>query len=131
MTSLVHLCSSTKKAVDRFPRALPVIEAKRIDGKPAHRVQGMPQGAWLIAKSPIDAMLCRVEAQCGCTRTEICESLGIHAASITRCRQGVEPLRDEWILRMHDFSGIPVAELRQVACVAPVTRPYVKARRVA
>lgn len=108
-----------------------VVEAKLIDGKPAHRVEGAPAGAWQMSNTPIDAMLRHVQAQTDCSFTAIYEATGMNCASVTRCRQGLQPLSDQWTLRLHDFSGIPVAELRQVACIRPVTDPHLKARRPA
>lgn len=128
--SLIHRCATSKPRVAAYNPAGPIIEAKRIDGKPAHRVEGSPLGAWIVANTEIDAMLNRVIAQLNCSRTAIYDATGMHAGSVTRCRQGAYILEDQWVLRLGDFSGIPVAELRQVACMEPVTQPHPKARRV-
>lgn len=108
-----------------------ILEAKLIDGKPAHRLEGSPEGAWLIADTPIDAMLRRVAAQLKCSYTAIYEATGLRAESVSRCRSGKQPLADGWTLRLSDYSGIPVAELRQVACIEPEVYPHPKARGAA
>lgn len=108
-----------------------IIEAKRIDGRPAHRLEGSPEGAWIVAKTEIDAMLSRVEEQLGISRNMIYAATGMSAEAVTRCRQGQRPLADQWILRLSDLSGIPISELRQVACIEPATLPHHRARRAA
>lgn len=106
-----------------------IIEAKIIDGKPAHRVEGAPPGCWTFADTAIDAMLNRVMLQLNCSRTAIYDATSITGESVSRCRHGTQPLLDRWILNLSDYSGIPVAELRQVACIEPVVYPHPKARR--
>jgi hypothetical protein len=106
-----------------------IIETKRIDGKPAHRVEGNPPDCWTVADSEIDAMLDRVKLQTGARLGDILCAVGIDSASISRCRAGKIGLPDRWLLGLSDFSGIPVAELRQVACVEPAVYPDLRARR--
>lgn len=108
-----------------------ILEAKLIDGKPAHRLEGALLGIWVIANTPIDAILRRVAAQLGNTIGEIRDAAGIPGASASRCRKGQMPIVDGWLLRLSDYSGIPVSELRQVACIEPSTRPHPNARGAA
>jgi hypothetical protein len=114
-------------APSRATRA--IIETKRIDGKPAHRLEGSAEGAWNISRSEIDAMLDRVQAETGAKLYDILIAVGIDSSSITRSRAGKIGLPDRWLLGLSDFSGIPVAELRLVACVEPAVYPDLRARR--
>lgn len=106
-----------------------IIETKRINGKPAHRLAGSPEGAWLVEESEIDAMLNRVQRELNIRAMAIYEATGIPNESVSRCRRGRMPISDKWILRLSDFSGIPVAELRQVACIEPTVHPHGNARK--
>lgn len=108
-----------------------ITEAKRIDGKPAHRLEGSPAGAWVVEDTEIDAILNRVRKELGVTRTAIYNATGLHAESVSRCRKGQYRIVEEWILRLSDYSGIPVSELRQVACIEPRIHPHAKARSAA
>lgn len=101
-----------------------IIESKRIDGKPACRLEGQPAGAWLVANSDIDAMLDHIKRALGVGVMEILRAIGLDASAVTRCRQGKQPLADQWVLRLSDYSGIPVSDLRRVACVSPSVRRY-------
>lgn len=129
--SLIHRCATSKPRAAPYNPAGPIIETKRIDGKPAHRVEGSPQGAWIVANTEIDAMLSRVQQELGVSRTTVLHAIGADPATISKCRAHETPVYERWILRLSDLSGIPVAELRQVACMEPVTQPHPKARRAA
>lgn len=108
-----------------------IVETKRIDGKPAHRLVGWPEGTWHVSASEIDAMLDRVKQELGVKRITVLEAIGADSASISRCRAGKLKVQERWVLGLSDFSGIPVAELRQVACMEPATYPHLRARRAA
>jgi hypothetical protein len=108
-----------------------IIETKRIDGKPAHRLEGSAEGAWIVAKSEIDAILSRVQAETGAKRGEILDATNIQQACVSRCRHGKYGVPDHWLQRLAEYSGVPVAELRRVACMEPVVQPHFKARRTA
>lgn len=128
MTAIIARPEVAAMTTARATRA--IIETKRIDGRPAHRLAGSPEGAWKIARSEIDAMLDRVQAETGAKRSEILCAADIDSARASRCRHGTQPLLDQWVLRLSDFSGIPAAELRQVACIEPAIYPHLRARRV-
>jgi hypothetical protein len=107
-----------------------VAEVKRIDGKPAVRLAHMLAGTWLTAKTEIDAIIQHVLRELpGLTRTELYEAVDIPWASVTLVRQGVQPIQDGWLLRLQDYSGIPIEELRMVGCIGPSVPPHNKARR--
>ncbi len=105
-----------------------VIETKRIDGKPALRFEGSAAGAWRVAKSEIDAMLDHVKRELRVRRQMIYDAIGASDSSISRCRTGEMPVQEQWILRLSDYSGIPVDELRRVACIESPVRPHRNAR---
>lgn len=128
---LIHKCAGSKTlAVARNLATRAIIETKRIDGKPAHRLEGTPPGVWIVSKSEIDAMLDRVQTETGAKRSEILYDVGIDSSSASRCRAGKLQFQELWVLVLSDYSGIPVSELRQVACMEPATYPHHKARRV-
>jgi hypothetical protein len=108
-----------------------IIEAKLINGKPARRMEGSPEGAWLISETPIDAILDHVTHELGIRRMELYVAINVEPASISRCRAGTSPIQDQWLLRLQLFSGIPVAELLRVACIEHSTFPHRFARRAA
>jgi hypothetical protein len=132
MTTLIHLASTIPQSRLAGRRAAlrtaPIIETKRIDGKPAHRVEGSPEGAWRIAESDIDAILDRVMLELGVSITYLLAAIDVDSASISRCRHGTLPLQDKWLTRLHLLSGIPVAELIRVACYEHPVFPHAKAR---
>ncbi len=106
-----------------------VVECKQIDGKPAFRLEGWPAGTWQTSRSPFDAMIDLIGRTLNVQRTAIYAAIGVDASSVTLCRQGRRPIQDGWLLRMADYSGISVAELRRVAGVAPTVQPHPKARK--
>lgn len=108
-----------------------ITEIKRIDGKPAVRFEHTPAGAWKVARSEIDAILEHVHREIPkLQRGVLLAAVNIHNASVSRCRHGSEPIQDSWLLRLQDFSGIPVSELRYVACMEPAPA-HEHARRAA
>lgn len=108
-----------------------IIDVKRIDGKPALRYDGTPVGAWIVAATDIDAMLNHVKHELQIPQMVLYAEVELDPASVSRCRAGHLPIQEHWILRLSDYSGIPPAELRRVACIEPVTRPHANARRPA
>lgn len=128
-TSFIHRAGD-RRVLPRRESTIPAIaEVTLIDGQPAHRLEGTPEGAWRLSKSRIDAMFDRVRFELGVTKQVIHDATGIDPASVTRSRQGVYGLPDHWVIRLSEFSGIPVAELRQVACMEPSVQPHHRARR--
>jgi hypothetical protein len=105
-----------------------IIEAKRIDGKPAYRVEGTPEGAWRVAASDIDAIINHVTRELGIKSGALLLAIGIDPSSISRCRKGGMPIQETWLLRLHQFSGVPVAEMLRVACVEQSVWPHRNAR---
>lgn len=108
-----------------------IIESKLIDGKPAHRFEDSPEGAWHVADSSIDAIIDHVMSDLGVKRIEVYNAMGATYPSISRCRTGDLAIQDKWILRLHQFTNIPVAELLRVACVQRTVSPHSNARRSA
>ncbi|MDQ1924577.1 hypothetical protein [Massilia pseudoviolaceinigra] len=106
-----------------------VVECKQIDGKPAYRLEGWPAGTWQTSRSPFDAMIDLIGRTLNVQRTTIYTAIGVDASSATRCRQGHREIQDGWLLRMSDYSGIPVSELRRVAGIGPTIQPHPKARK--
>jgi hypothetical protein len=90
-----------------------------VDGQVLVRLVGTPRGTWLTYRSPIDSLVAHLSRELMLhgqgSKTVIIASLCIDHAAISRCRSGQQPVREAWLLRMHEYSGIPVAELRQVA----------------
>lgn len=113
-------------------RSTTITEIKLIDGKPAIRFENTPQGAWVVAESEIDAILAHIQREIpNLTRGAMLVAIGVDTASISRCRNGRMPVLESWLLRMQEFSGIPVAELRRVACIEPTIQAHEWARRAA
>lgn len=100
------------------------------DGSVMLRYEGDVVGTYRPFRTRIDALLGRVEdeyrlkrARSGRSLSGLPSQLGIAHASISRCRAGKYGLPQEWLLRMHDYSGIPIEELRKIANLEPlVTR---------
>jgi hypothetical protein len=70
----------------------------------------------------IDKLLAHIEAHLGLSgvygqRGDTLANLGMHRSCVSRVRSGERSIPPEWFLAMHEWSGIPVAELRQVAGV--------------
>ena len=61
-------------------------------------------------------------------KTFVIASLCIDHAAISRCRHGQQLVQEAWLLRAHEFSGIPVAELRAVAGLPSQVAPHKNAR---
>lgn len=65
-----------------------------------------------VYKNHMDALLGHVMRVCGIKfKYELCNALSLHRAGISRCRNGSE-IPEHWYLRLHEYSGVPVADLR-------------------
>ena len=96
-----------------------IAEARRIDGQLAYR----------LANSSIDAMLVCVQRELGIRRMELLGAINIDCAALSRCRNGDFLPQENWLLRMHLFSAIPVDGLMMAGGIQHEISPHIRARR--
>lgn len=95
------------------------------------RLEGMRPGTWLTEISPIDAILNHIRRELrivdyhGCN---ILTAIGMSATAISRYRLGRTAISAEALVRLADYSGIPLAELRLVGCIEQRVAPHPQAR---
>lgn len=88
-----------------------------------------PCGISHEAASPIDALLWYVSVELQlASPVEVRKIIGIDPGSVTRCRKGEFGIQDTWLLRLHELSSIPVAELRKIGHM-PERLPHPNARK--
>lgn len=111
-----------------------IAEVKSDHGKIMVRLDGMVRGAWLEFDSPIDSVIAHVQRELGLKRRNvgvIIDAIYVDAACLTRCRQGVyKSIPEHWLMRLQDFSGIPVDELRIVANIVGNIGRHPNARKI-
>jgi len=108
-----------------------VREVRYLPGHIAVRLWGMPAGEWLHYASGAASLRAHVEREIGpfpnlhrfCAATGLPQS---YFNEVDEDRLDVPPL---WFLRLHDLTGIPVAELRLVAGAAPLADRHPAARK--
>lgn len=115
-----------------------VTEVKTIEGKVWIRLEGMPAGVWKTYDSPIDSLIAHVQRELaisskmnGMASGVVLSAISVDPASISRCRArqgGYSAIPEHWLLRLHEFSGIPVSELRYVSGTESEIIPHHKAR---
>jgi hypothetical protein len=107
-----------------------VVEHKEINGKMHYRFTNMPMGTYYPMRSKIDVMLDYVQAQLNIRyRLVMLDMLQIPDASVCRVRSGRYPdIPLDWLVKMQDFSGIPIDELRQLADLPPALERHPYAR---
>lgn len=90
-----------------------------VDGQVLVRLTTTPRGTWMTYQSAIDSLIAHIKRElllhARGSSGVVVDSLMIDHAAVSRCRTGVQKIPESWLLRMHEYSGIPVAELRQVA----------------
>lgn len=96
------------------------------------RLAGAMPDTWLKYDSAIDALLNHIMRELGIAgrggKTVVIASLCIDHAAISRCRHGLQGIPEHYLLRAHEYSGIPLAELRLVAGVSSAVTPHKNAR---
>ncbi len=102
------------------------------DGRVLVRLVGAVRGVWLTYDSGIDSLLAHIARELCISgrgaKTVVIASLCIDHAAISRCRHGPQQIQEHWLLRAHEFTGIPIAELRQVAGIGAGIPPHKNAR---
>jgi hypothetical protein len=79
-----------------------------------------------IYKTRIDALIGHVKYKLGIRWTNaVIEGVGIHATSISKVRNNVFDIPLDWFIRIHDFSGLSIEELRAVYGTQPSVAKYV------
>lgn len=106
------------------------IHTKTLDGKPVYRRKGMPAGVWLPLPAPIDLLIDYLKQHLDIRHTTVLVSyLGIQEASISRTRKGTHGLPLHWLVKMSDFSGLSLEELRAISGLPLSVEPHKRARK--
>lgn len=111
-----------------------VAEVRIVDGRPQHRLAGAPHGAWTEYESAVDALVGHVVREMRMptygAKGAVLGAVGIPASNASRARAGLIDIPIDWVFRLHDYTGIPVEELRWIAGL-PQERNRHKNARVA
>lgn len=77
-----------------------------------------------IYKTKVEALLGHVQHELDVTYKELLAGAEICDSMISRIRKGKSPMPPLWFLKLHEYSGISVRELREVSCTpyAPSSR---------
>lgn len=107
-----------------------VLESKMVGVEVQLRFEGDVEDAWVMFPSRVDALLDHLQRELAITkRGYLVLMLHITPSSISRCRSGYLEVSAEWLVKMSDYAGIPIEELRLVACLGPVIPPHQHARK--
>lgn len=82
-------------------------------------------------KSKVDALLGHIQRELGIRRIVLMDLMGVNSSVASRLRNdvlqfGIPP---HWFLSAHEVSGIPVDELRAVACTPSKHTKHERARK--
>jgi hypothetical protein len=112
------------------------MEVKEIDG--AVRVYVRP-GIYREYGSRIETLIEEAKLFCGFsnegrTRCLLPKELEVHigltSASVSRVKNGAQPLPRDWLLRIHAWSGMPIRQLEVLSGVESPVVPYVRPQPV-
>ena len=109
------------------------IEVAQIDGRICVRTQGMPAGIFYKYDHPVDSLLAHVQRELSPVIRSagyLCIATGIPHAAVCRIKRGGGDIPEAWFLRLNEFSGIPVEELRRVAVEPAKVERHPLARRM-
>lgn len=96
------------------------------------KLLGMAAGDWLEYEHPVDSLIDHVRRELGnphLSTQRICLAAGMAQSIMAKCRQGLMHIPSVWVLRLHDMSGVSIADLRTVACMKPLAPPYSTAKK--
>jgi hypothetical protein len=103
-----------------------------INGEKVYRDDSMIAGLWKTLPCPVDRLLDHVQllTECG-TRAMLFARTGIPEAGVSRLRKGVRNANGrlyrfqlEWLVRLADYSGLLLSELRTIGGMVPVVARY-------
>ncbi len=104
----------------------PGLEARVIHGRPSYRHNDMVAGTWVWADTWVDLLFKYVAEELKIVArraTGVPPLVNIPEGTISRIRTRGEGIPDRWLLLLHEFSGLPISELRVVANLpSPVVR---------
>ena len=109
------------------------IEVTKIDGKICVRTVGMPQGIFYKYDHKIDSLLAHAQRELSPvirSPGHLCVATGIPHAAVCRIKRVGGEIPEAWFLRLNEFSGIPVEELRRVAVEPAKIERHPLARRM-
>lgn len=70
----------------------------------------------------VDALLLYCGSVVGEKKSAVIRDCSISAGDVSRVRQGA-PIPDIWILKLHEYTGLPISELRTLSNTVPqITR---------
>lgn len=98
-----------------------------VDGKLSVKLFGMHEGQWLQYDSRIDSLIAHIQREFGkpeISLHKICINAGLDRTRVAACQKNLKPIPAGWFLTLHDFTGMPIEELRQVAHAKPTMPVY-------
>lgn len=94
--------------------------------------EGAPGEAYYSYACPIDALMGRIrdELRLPFNKPGIMRDLGLQGGTASRLRSGCyESVPEQWLMIMHEYSLIPIPELRAIANVEQQIFPHRNARK--
>ena len=104
---------------------------RQVGGKVHVKLLGMAAEDWLVYDHPVDSLIDHARREMGnshLSAQRICTAAGLAQSIMAKCRRGHANIPPLWILRLHDLTGVSIADLRTVALMGPVVAPYAKVR---
>lgn len=104
-----------------------VESARLIDGLVYVQFDDCAHGALTPQGSPLDAIVAHIQRELKMglrTKCFVIGVLGVDNGLASRVRTGLGTFNPVWLLKAHDFSGIPIDELRRVAALEPLANRY-------
>lgn len=97
-----------------------------IDNVKCYRNERFPAGVWKPLPPPYERLLDHVQVVTKArNRTTMLDRLGIQRSCVSRLKNGVtRKLPMEWLVRLSDYSTIPLYQLYVIAGIKPFVRSY-------
>lgn len=114
------------KTKDRlyFYRPIGYTEAV-VYGVKMYRDASMKPNEWHPLPTSIDRLIGHLMIVTGHVKSEtLLTALNIHASSVSRVRNEKENLPAEWLVRMADYSGLSLRDLREIGGIKPTMPRY-------
>jgi hypothetical protein len=107
-----------------FYRADGYVE-KVIEGKTHYRDDTMDENQWLPLPHSVDRLVQHIQVLTGAKQQkQMLGRMRIDTATICRVRKNKFPIPPEWLVKMSDYTGLTINELRIIGGLGPIVKHY-------
>jgi hypothetical protein len=85
----------------------------------------MGENQWLPIPHPVDRLINHIQLLTKAPQQlQMLRNMHVDTATASRIRQNKFPIPPEWLVKMSDYTGLSIAELRAIAGLGPIVKHY-------